>query len=1404
MKSLSTRRDGAALVIVLSFVILLLFMLMAFFSKSLLQQQVSKASASYSTAHYFALGALETVVGDLRSEIADGSVATNVVVNAGGTNMTNALYLPSTPFRAVPQPVGIATNASFVNLIKTSTNQPFYSFTNVSGVNRASTISTTNPSLNSRSITPLRWNKPGLLPMGNPASGDLDPSTLFVPPAWIYVSRGGGNPATWSRDLRWSVTNSTTVIGRYAYAVYNEGGLLNVNVAGYPPPTLLGAASSNMTSATIFKGTPVYADLSQFVYTNSGTATRVFSDSDILALLNWRDSVTLSNAPSASSVSNYISAVGTVTNGFLSPMTNTLGDSDRMFVNRQQLIAFLSGSLPQTDPAARQYALYYLGTFSRGLEQPGYAPPTNRPLVISGSGGNDAYGVDQDINVSFLTNRVTNGFTRSDLSKAIPGEPLVKKRFPLNRLAWITFKGPSAENISDPVVQATITALGGNPLNPKDPVYQFVAQGNKTNIFNTFGLSWIDDPVHPGSKEWVYSHAGVNPVTAVPSTPQRISRLNQVAGREPDFFELLKATLTMGSLGKAYGTTNDGTGGYGLTRSYCATRDQSVEAQVFQIGANIIDQADVDGYPTRILYNIGLQGVPGQTASFSEAHGVEDLPYLYRIREAMVRIKESVPAYTNSPTTNVTTVTDPGQGVMLQQPEVWNPHAWSGSDLSNRPVNFRVIALSCYPTHTSDTVSDGDSAANKISLIVNFATLASTFKSPATTPTNMSAADTELLFEIPAGSTNALFREPTMLIKPGVPNNSNLRAGTGHAIRTLSAAAGGPSDYLLSVDAAGSQGGYFAYPSPLTDDRKYLGFVLGNATLPMIWATNLYNNAISGINGNRVMSNNPTPGIVHAQYPYPVAGDLITYRLQYSDPANPSAWLTYDEKAAPVLAQAWGGQWPSGDLGAGNSTAPGRYMFAGNCIGGYNRAVTAVDPRTTRFGWHIGGRGASSGLNTFPIAPMNPSTSSQAWWRAADAAQNMVMTARPDQVDGSGNLMPPGGNVYWCAGGPSFLASAVDCPPSALGWYPRQGSAMAMFPGYLSQNNPSAGTTGVPYNAVAPPLIGFADPDGVFRRAMGAYPQPSLSVPLTVGPNGSPSGQPLRTAYKSGGGGSTLGEPFTLQPAGNTITSQTEPASRPIVLNRPFKSVAELGAVFSDTPWRNLDFFTPESGSAALLDVFCVRDTTPPSAISAGKVDLNTRQAPVLQSILAGSYINALSPTNPLIATNNVKVSAQTIANAIVQRTQGTNAGYGPYANIADIVGRWNSQVSIPNATSPFLIDGGKSYVGFSGLAATGTNPVQTPPNLSYLLYSDSSVPGYTSMVVQRYREATVRALSDTCQTRVWNLLIDLVAQTGKFSPGANSLQAFTVEGEQRFWLHVAIDRLTGQVIDSQLEVVTE
>jgi hypothetical protein len=53
--------------------------------------------------------------------------------------------------------------------------------------------------------------------------------------------------------------------------------------------------------------------------------------------------------------------------------------------------------------------------------------------------------------------------------------------------------------------------------------------------------------------------------------------------------------------------------------------------------------------------------------------------------------------------------------------------------------------------------------------------------------------------------------------------------------------------------------------------------------------------------------------------------------------------------------------------------------------------------------------------------------------------------------------------------------------------------------------------------------------------------------------------------------------------------------------------------------------------------------------------------------------------------------------------------------------------------------------------------------------------------------------------------LIDVIAQSARFEPNGTSLQNdFVVEGEQHYWVHVAIDRYTGRVIDKQIEVVNE
>jgi hypothetical protein len=146
--------------------------------------------------------------------------------------------------------------------------------------------------------------------------------------------------------------------------------------------------------------------------------------------------------------------------GAASPNSQT----DQMFASRQELIQFVQNGLGLSGTSLN--VLNYLTTFTRDINQPSYIPAVqtnaSSPVVLAASlGGNNAVGGDKQINPSFPTVRVQASFTRDDGSKANVGDPLVYKRFALQRLAWITYKGPSADVIqtsgtSDPSIQPLI------------------------------------------------------------------------------------------------------------------------------------------------------------------------------------------------------------------------------------------------------------------------------------------------------------------------------------------------------------------------------------------------------------------------------------------------------------------------------------------------------------------------------------------------------------------------------------------------------------------------------------------------------------------------------------------------------------------------------------------------------------------------------------------------------------------------------------------------------------------------------------------------------------------------------------------------------------------------------------
>jgi hypothetical protein len=307
--------------------------------------------------------------------------------------------------------------------------------------------------------------------------------------------------------------------------------------------------------------------------------------------------------------------------------------------------------------------------------------------------------------------------------------------------------------------------------------------------------------------------------------------------------------------------------------------------------------------------------------------------------------------------------------------------------------------------------------------------------------------------------------------------------------------------------------------------------------------------------------------------------------------------------------------------------------------------------------------------------------------------------------------------------------------------------------------------------------IYYSDPDHIVRRGSASYMQPT-----------SPIGQPLATAYT--GALSAAGENQNLE-------------NRPIILNRPFRSVAELGYCFSGTPWKNIDFINPESGDSALLDIFSVGDTPDINGLIAGRVNLNTQQKPVIQALLAGSYKDEVNNypyffgANSLTAPSWVQppitsTEAASIASVLTARTLGTNAtgGQGPLRNLAELVGRYTGTLTtVAGDSTSVNYDGSLSFSGFSGDAGL----------TSAFAAHDSFSP-----YIDRLRASAVRALSAGGQTRTWNLLIDVVAQTGNYPSTATNFSQFAVQGEQRYWIHLAIDRYTGQVIDKQIEAIKE
>src|SRR6266496_310182 len=461
-----------------------------------------------------------------------------------------------------------------------------------------------------------------MIPKSNTGDAGSDPITTgytvpnYWAPDWVFVNNQGA-----------TVINSadTSVIGRYAYMIYDEGGLLDMNAAGYPSPmTILQYGRKGSLAFTDLSGLPGLSPTPGSTPVDKIVGWRNYASAQASGTF---PNFNFSNANSANTyynlilsdptnilLTNYLtgSVLAYFTNSFLqtsqAPVFNT--QTDQALAARQVLLKLRSGV--SGGGIGFVNALQSLGTFSQeALSRiPQWSPTTPDP-----------------INPNFQTLLVTGPFTRNDGTAASVGEYLVNRRFLLQRLNWLPYKGPSGPSVANPTgrnIPSSGPGLGnadydmwlltrGALVADRDSIRfgvtstflkDSVKGGTDANILKYFGLAWDTT-----NQRWNYvGHNGS--ATPIDSIATFGVGGTQAATREPDFFELLQAGILSGSVGDS-------------SASYAElpiTQQQSSMLHVLTIGANLIAQSRVDSYPVRIACTVG--------GTVMEAVGASRLPYI--------------------------------------------------------------------------------------------------------------------------------------------------------------------------------------------------------------------------------------------------------------------------------------------------------------------------------------------------------------------------------------------------------------------------------------------------------------------------------------------------------------------------------------------------------------------------------------------------------------------------------------------------------------------------------------------------------------------------------------------------------------------------------------------------------
>jgi hypothetical protein len=786
--------------------------------------------------------------------------------------------------------------------------------------------------------------------------------------------------------------------------------------------------------------------------------------------------------------------------------------------------------------------------------------------------------------------------------------------------------------------------------------------------------------------------------------------------------------------------------------------------QIIQIGANIIDQYGADNFPTAIYFPYlsapTLPGgakptfdpVAGNGGSIANAlfgpvtmvYGVKNLPLLSKIVEAVCSPNpvgplgaNGVPTIANYPTTTM-------EGWL--QPELWNPHQQPNSPLSNgatTPVNFEIRAYGnaytySYESHYNylsqnqyNPPPPGNPLANgSVYNVVNgsdpetYYPGQSSTESPTTTSSSGGPQAATLVFSV--DNTKFPFYTPRLLTidnLPGVTVNMNYGLPPSTTVPTSFAGSNFPyyGTQHAPTSFQSSPIAYYNHFAAFSTGVDNYWYVEGGPT-PSVSPGGGY----TGVDFALDVSPYPTTGVSFALgwYPAgqsPTASNFHPYSFISGCFLEQASILQYLPQAALGDIQS------TPDIGAIVIWAP-------------------VDPRTSRFS-----HGYSPAYD-FYNCDILPDTSDYALCQIAIPGYNSIAST----ISPNNFVSPPVDPIHI---GNNFPQDWICNTPAGT---PR-----------LNNGDPRLNLS-YPYTAKT--VTYYADPDGVVRPADGgayidymnlhpSYVPPALGFNLGIGLNVTTYDGNMLFLNKGSPTAATGGtDPVSSTDNGGV----TQHGRRPVFLNRPFRSVGELGYVSRDMPFKTLDFFSGSSADAALLDVFSLTDESKVSSsglgsVVAGEVDLSNAPMPVIQAILTGGSKKDVD------STYNIGAEAATIAQncAIALNPAG---GPNPLLNRAALV----------TQLQPALI------------AATTTANFNT-----------------ADMANKAYLEAPVRALADVTNTRTWNLMIDIIAQSGQMSPNAkpgdtNALSEFVVEGEKRYWLHIAIDRYTGKIVDQQLEPVYE